>query len=287
MITPSSVKDLAEQLTTPIAADRLLQSYRLGDVVLWATEHRFNVNPVYSNSTLVYAQVGRPHSQTLGQKIFDHVYTTRKLLTYDEIFELLQPGEQQDRCCIHLRLSDKLTSETWTPLEELNKQPEWYKTDHVDKFCKWYRKETGVHVYENNSALYWEFVHRFVKQNNIPQVTICVGSHITNHTCTYPTAYAMLTIKQWLQERDINVQFRIGLHPDEDLKFLCTSKYMLGTAGMFSRLAYKLSKSSEDCKFDNAQDFISKSVKKGIKPPVDFADGPEYTKVLKNHPHEY
>lgn len=283
MITPSDVKRVADKFVNPGATPGLMESYRLGDTILWASEKKYHYNPCHANSTFVYSQVSRPYFGTIGQRVFNYVSRNKRLITLSEIYNWLSPEQETEGCFIHLRLGDKLVTPKNYDLDKVNTEsPEWYVFDSIDKYEGWVTKN-GSHTYECNSELYWKCLHVFAKRNNIKNITIVTGSHLTNCSVTYPTAYALLTVQKWFQERDITVNFQLGRHPDVDLGMLCSAEYLIGSAGVFGELAYNMNKSNN--KFKNSTNLIDHVL--GLHRDVVLKDNskpPRYVKVLKNKP---
>eukprot|EP01084_Bolivina_argentea_P227530 384260_1 len=109
--------------------------------------------------------------------------------------------------------------------------------DMLDEICKWIFKgpdrKKMMRMFKDPISLFKQWKSQFI-QNNISNVVLVTGFHRRmNHS---NTANYIIKIRNWFEENNFSVSFRINENPDQDFMFMCNSKFYIQSPGGFSFL---------------------------------------------------
>jgi len=124
--------------------------------------------------------------------------------------QLPQPDFPYSTLLLHVRVGDVLCNYSPTQARDYSKvgNPEW-----------------------------WNSVLDYILRNRINKVIIISGTHFDE--CLKESAYYLKTIKDTL-EKHVNVVYRVGNSPDEDLAFVRHAKHFITTGGGYGYFLGKI-----------------------------------------------
>jgi hypothetical protein len=85
---------------------------------------------------------------------------------------------------------------------------------------------------------WWEKVLKYIHDNKIKRVVIIAGTHFKE--CLTESVKYLETIKDTLQKKNLNVSYRVGNSPDEDLAYCRHAKHFITTGGGYGYFLGKI-----------------------------------------------
>ena len=96
--------------------------------------------------------------------------------------------------------------------------------------------KTQIHYSRFGDTVWWDSIINYIKTNNINQVYIIAGSHQPH--CLEESSKYLNDIFNFLKNTvpGLNVIFKLGASPDEDIIFASTAKHFKSTGGGYGKL---------------------------------------------------
>jgi hypothetical protein len=185
-------------------------NYRLGDVVLMSKFSRF-YDPSYSEN-IFYHTTEYPESIAA-----EYIEKNKKYQDFELLNKIINDRKIDytetidDRTLVlHIRVGDVLCKKVWIDNAK----------DHYSKV---------------GNKNWWENVVNYIKKNGITRVVVIAGTHFKE--CLKESEEYILDRGNYLtQSSGVNVEYRLGQSPDEDLMFTQKAKHFITTGGGYGEL---------------------------------------------------
>jgi hypothetical protein len=90
-----------------------------------------------------------------------------------------------------------------------------------------------------NDEFWWNKVIKYIQLKGIKKVYIVSGTHQPH--CLKDSADYLENRKNFIiNGTDVEVEFRVGKNPDEDIAFCLSAPYFISTGGGFGKMVYKI-----------------------------------------------
>ena len=186
------------------------RNYRLGDVVLMSKFSRF-YDPSYSEN-IFYHTTEYPESIAA-----EYIEKNKKYQDFELLNKIINDRKIgytetiDDRTLVlHIRVGDVLCKKVWIDNAK----------DHYSKV---------------GNKNWWKNVVNYIKKNGITSVVIIAGTHFKE--CLKESEEYILDRGNYLtQSSGVNVEYRLGKSPDDDLMFSQKAKHFMTTGGGYGEL---------------------------------------------------
>ena len=204
-----------------------LKNYKLGDVVLDETFNWYIIRVLYR----------KYFKGTIAGEYFSR---TSKSKDYDTLYQIVQEKSRNmknfpnmDEAVFHIRAGDVI---------------DWEYPDDIDELLE------GEKCYDYKNCTVKDYLLNYEKiQNkinslgNVKKVTMVSGYH-TNEDHTRSEIY-LQKIKNFLENKGLDVAMRINNNADEDFLFMSNSKFFVKSGGRFSNLIAEMVKKNNNLVF--------------------------------------
>ena len=107
-----------------------------------------------------------------------------------------------------------------------------------DVLCSYKDTHNPYHYSKVGNPVWWNSVLQYIITNRINKVIIIAGTHFNE--CLQESVYYLETIKDTLEKANIDVEYRVGNSPDEDLAFCRYAKHFITTGGGYGYFLGKI-----------------------------------------------
>jgi hypothetical protein len=217
-----------------------LNGYRLADVIFYPDY--LTIKHQYSTSDHLYR-----FPDTIGT-----IYVKRK---YPELNRINHPEDFEKYKNDYYRFENRVLTNLYDmkiDVELLNKiikekklpQPKFSHSTlllHVrvgDVLCSYNNSNNAYHYSKVGNPVWWNNLIEYIIINKINKVIIIAGTHFKE--CLKESVNYLETIKQTLEKAKLNVIYRVGYSPDEDLAFCRYATHFITTGGGYGYFLGKI-----------------------------------------------
>ena len=214
--------------------------YRLADVIFYpdylTREHK------YSTMSHLYK-----YPDTIGVEYIRRKYPFLKKINSENDFSKYQNEYSNFENTINSNInSTKIDIDLLNDIiKEKNKEEQYFNEDtlylHVrvgDVLCKYPGQNHSLIYSKRGDTGWWESVMDYIKNKGITKVVIIAGTHFKD--CLMESAEYLQEIKKKLTSEGLNVFYRIGNSPDDDLMFCRNAKHFITTGGGYGYFLGKI-----------------------------------------------
>ena len=207
-----------------------LNGYRLADVIFYPDY--LTSNHPYSTADHLYR-----FPDTIGTIYVKRKYPELSLINNPEDFEIHEDEYYKFESKILTNLYDmKIDIDLLNEIikEKNLPQPDFPDSTlllHIrvgDVLCNYSDMQARDYSKVGN-PVWWNKVAKYILDNKINKVIIIAGTHFKE--CLEESVNYLESIKQTLEKLNINVVYRVGNSPDEDLAFCRYAKHFITTGG--------------------------------------------------------
>ena len=230
-----SVPDLSNRLYN----GNELDGYRLADVIFY---------PDYLTSKHKYSTIDHLYKfpNTIGTKYIKRKYPFLQKINNIEDIDLYKIEYNAFENQINNNLKDgidieilnSIINEVGIKKNNVDDKTLFLHIRVGDVLCKYEGMSHAFDYAKKGNTVWWDSVLDYIKSNDINNIIIISGTHFKD--CLMESANYLEDRKKFLQAQGVNVSYRIGNSPDEDLIFCKDAKHFITTGGGYGYFLGKI-----------------------------------------------
>ena len=184
-------------------------NYRIGDVFLMSPQDGRFYNPKYSENILYHT---KDYPDSIAA---EYMNKNKKYQNFDLLNQIINKRKKENNklddhtLVLHIRVGDVLCKKVW-----IENAPEIYS--------------------KVGNIPWWDGVIQYIIKNNITKVIIIAGTHFKD--CLEESYDYIVDRTNFLVSNGLNVEYRLGQSPDDDIIFCQGAKHFITTGGGYGKL---------------------------------------------------
>jgi len=217
-----------------------LDGYRLADLIFYpdylTSKHKYStVDHLYKFPNTIgvkYIKRKYPFLQKINNIEDINLYKTEYKAFENQINNNLKDG-------IDIDLLNSIINEMDIPKNNVDDKTLFLHIRVGDVLCKYNGLFHEVEYAKKGNTFWWNRVVGYIESNDITEVIIVSGTHFKD--CLNKSASYLEERKSFLQSMTgVNIVYRIGYSPDEDLVFCKDAKHFITTGGGYGYFLGKI-----------------------------------------------